>query len=119
MDTNSLLATGHIAGWLLVCGLFFPRLSLFVAAFLVPGAYPPNPLPDLVKFFAWLLVPRFLMAYYIYLDIGTGNIWFWTYLVLGIAGSFGESGYVRHRVVRRTTVSRDGRTTTTVEEEEV
>ena len=87
MDPNTLLATGHIASWLLISGLIFPRLSLFIAAFLVPGAYPPNPLPDLVNFFGWLLVPRFLMAYYIYLDIGTANIWFWAYLIIGFGGS--------------------------------
>ncbi len=118
MDINSFLATGHIAAWLLICGLVFPRLSL-VIAFLTPGAYPANALPDLVQFLGWLFVPRFLMAYYIYVDNGTNNIWFWAYIVIGIAGMFGESGYVRHRIVRRTTVSRDGRTTTTVEEEEV
>jgi hypothetical protein len=32
-------------------------------------------------------------------------------------GFFGESGYVRRRVVRRTTVTADGRKTTTIEEE--
>jgi hypothetical protein len=118
MDPTTLLATGHIAAWLLICGLVFPRLSLLVA-FLVPGSYPANTLPDLVNFLGWLFLPRFLMAYYIYSDIGTANIWFWAYLIIGIGGMFGETGYVRHRVIRRTTVSRDGRTTTTVEEEEV
>jgi hypothetical protein len=119
MSPNTLLETGHIAVWILVLGLFLPRLTLFLAC-LVPGTYPPNPLPDLVNFVSWLVFPRFLMAYYIYLDIGTSNLWFWAYLALGIAGFFGETGYVSRRVVRRrTTVSRDGRTTTTVEEEEV
>jgi hypothetical protein len=114
---NPLFATGHLAFWLLVGGLFFPRLALFIA-WLVAGAYPPNPLPDLVNFAAWLFLPRFLMAYYIYTDIGPNNLWFWAYIALGIAGFLGESGYVRRRVVRRTTVSRDGTTTTTVEQEE-
>jgi hypothetical protein len=118
MDTNSLLATGTIAPWVLILGLFLPRVALFFAA-LDGNAYPPNPLPDLVNFVLWLIVPRFLMAYYVFLDIGTANIWFWAYVALGIAGAFGETGYVRHRIIRRTTVSRDGRTTTTVEEEEV
>jgi hypothetical protein len=118
MDPTTLLATGHIAGWLLVCGLVFPRLSLLIA-FFTPGAYPPNTLPDLINILGWLFLPRFLMAYYIYVNNGPNNIWFWAYIVIGIAGMFGESGYVRHRIVRRTTVSRDGRTTTTVEEEEV
>ena len=112
---NSLLATGHIALWLLIAGLFFPRLALFVA-WLGTGTYPPNTLPDLLNFASWLFFPRFLMAYYIYVDMGTNNLWFWAYIVLGILGCFGETGYVRRRVTRRTTVSRDG-TTTTVEEE--
>lgn len=114
MDPNILLATGHIAMWLLLIGLFFPRLVLFIA-WLTPGAYPPNPLPDLVNFVSWLFFPRFLIAYYIYTDIGMNNVWFWAYLVLGFIGMFGESGYV-HRRVTRTTRNRDG-STTTVEEE--
>ena len=116
MDTTNLLATGHIAMWILLLGLFLPRLTLLIA-WLETGMYPPNPLPDLVNFVLWLLFPRFLMAYYIYIDIGTNNIWFWSYIITGIAGFVGESGYARRRVVRRTTVSRDGATTTTVEEE--
>jgi hypothetical protein len=111
-----LLATGHIALWLLIAGLFFPRLAL-VAAWLVPGAYPANTLPDLLNFVSWLFVPRFLMAYYIYTDLGANNLWFWAYIALGVVGFFGETGYARRRITRRTTVSRDGTTTTTVEEE--
>jgi hypothetical protein len=119
MDVSGLLATGPIALWILLLGLFFPRLTLFIA-WLVPGAYPINTLPELVNFVSWLVFPRFLMAYYIYADIGLNNVWFWAYLMLGIIGVFGESGYMhRHVIRRRTTVSRDGRTTTTVEEEEV
>jgi hypothetical protein len=56
------------------------------------------------------------MAYYIYLDMGSQNLWFWAYIVLGIAGFFGETGYARRSITRRTTVSRNGTTTTTVEE---
>jgi hypothetical protein len=118
MNANAFLATGHIALWLLIAGLIFPRLALFIA-WLGTGTYPPNTLPDLLNFVLWLFVPRFLMAFYIYTDIGVNNIWFWAYIATGIAGFFGETGYMRHRVIRRTTVSRDGRTTTTVEEEEV
>ncbi len=98
--TNSLLATGDIALWLLVVGLFFPRLALFIA-WLGTGTYPSNPLPWLLNFASWLFFPRFLMAYYIYIDMGSNNLWFWAYLVLGIVGFFGESGFVRGRVSRR------------------
>ena len=114
MDT--LLATGHIAFWLLLGGLFFPRIALFIA-WLGSGVYPANNLSDLFNFALWLFVPRFLMAYYIFLDMGTNNLWFWAYLVTGVMGFFGESGFVHRRVVRRTSVTRDGETTTTVEEE--
>jgi hypothetical protein len=110
-----LLATGQISFWLLLAGLFVPRLALLLAAF-VFNAYPPNHLSEPANFILWLLVPRFLMAYYISTDIGMNNVWFWAYIVTGIVGLFGEPGFVRRRVVRRrTTVSRDGQTTTTVE----
>jgi len=112
---NSLFATGHIALWLLVAGLFFPRLALLVAWF-GTGTYPSNSLPEILNFGSWLFFPRFLMAYYIYTDMGPNNLWFWAYLVLGIVGCFGETGYVRRRVTRRTTVNGNGTTTTTVEE---
>ena len=112
---DPLFATGQIALWLLIAGLFFPRLALIVA-WLVTGTYPANPLSDLVNVLSWLFLPRFLMAYYIYLDMGTQNIWFWAYIIVGIAGLFGETHYARRRITRRTSVSRDGTTTTTVEE---
>ena len=114
MDT--LFATGHLALWLLLVGLFFPRLALFVA-WLGTGTYPPNTLPDLLNFVSWLFFPRFLMAYYIYIDMGANNLWFWAYLVTGVMGFFGESGFVHRRIIRRTKVTRNGETTTTVEEE--
>jgi hypothetical protein len=115
---NSLLATGHISLIVLVAGLFFPRLTLALAW--IMNAYPPNAVSDIVNFIAWLFIPRFLMAYYIYTDIGTANLWFWAYLILGLMGVFGESGAVHRRVRRRTTrVLRDGTATTTVEEEEI
>ena len=118
MDLNTLLATGHIAMWLLVTGLFFPRLALLFA-WLATGTYPPNALPILLNFFSWLLFPRFLMAYFIYSDVGTTNFWFWAYLVTGVVGFFGESGFVHRKIIRRTEVTRDGKTTTTVEERDI
>ena len=114
---NLFLATGHLSLLFLLAGLFLPRLTLFVAWLM--SAYPPNALPLLLNFAGWLFLPRFLIAYYIYTDSGPNNLWFWAYIVAGILGFMGEGGYARHRVIRRTTVSRDGNTTTTVEEEEV
>jgi hypothetical protein len=112
---NPLLATGPIAVWILIAGLFFPRLTLALAAFVL-GGYPANPLSDLANFVLWLLVPRFLMAYYIYVDMGPNNIWFWAYIVTGIIGLLGEPSYVHRRVVRRRTITRGPGGTTTVEE---
>jgi hypothetical protein len=118
MNTVDFFSTGHIALWMLLLGLILPRLTLFLA-WLGPGIAAAAALPDLVNFIGWLFLPRFLFAFYVYTDMGVNNIWFWAYVITGIAGFFGETGYARHRIVRRTTVSRDGRTTTTVEEEEV
>jgi hypothetical protein len=119
MNGADLLQSGHIDLWILLLGLFLPRLALFLAAFLV-GDYPHNPLPLLFNFLGWLFIPRFLMAYYIYVDAGTANLWFWAYIVLGIAGFVGETGYGYRRVVRRTTtVNPDGSRTVVEEEEEV
>jgi hypothetical protein len=112
------LTTGHLALWLLVAGLFFPRAALFVA-WLFIGPYPANNLSELANLLLWLFFPRFLIAYYIYLDIGTNNLWFWAYIATGVAGFFGESGFVHRRVIRRTKVVRDGKTITTTEEEEI
>ena len=117
-NAATLLQSGHIDLWILVVGLFLPRLSLFLAAFVV-GDYPHNPLPVLFNFLGWLFLPRFLMAYYIYVDAGTANIWFWAYIILGIAGMVGEGGYVNRRVIRRTTTTNPDGSRTVVEEEEV
>ncbi len=114
MDTNALLATGHIPLWFLLLGLVLPRLTIFIA-WLTTGI-PANSLPDLVNFVLWLIFPRFLIAYFIYADIGTNNLWFWAYVLLGIFGLVGESGVSRRVVRRRTTVAPDG-TKTIVEEE--
>lgn len=115
---NTFLETGHIELWIVLLGLILPRLALFLA-WAGLGVYPANPLSDIVNFVLWLVFPRFLIAFYIYTDIGMSNLWFWLYIVLGITGLMGETGYARRRIIRRTTVRRDdGSTVTTVEEEE-
>jgi len=118
MDASSpFFSTGHFELWFLVAGLLLPRATLFIAWLL--SGYPANTMPDLLNFILWLFFPRFLIASYILTDMGANNVWFWAYIVTGIVGLFGEGRYASGRIVRRTTVSRDGRTTTTVEEKEV
>ncbi len=102
----------------MLLGLFLPRLALFLAAFLV-GDYPPNPLLRPSNLIGWLFVPRFLIAYYVYVNAGTDNIWFWAYIILGFAGLVGETGFVHRRVIRRTTTVHPDGSRSVVEEEEV
>jgi hypothetical protein len=118
MHAAAFLQAGHIDAWILLLGLFLPRLTLFLAAVFV-GDYPPNPLPLLANFIGWLFVPRFLLAYYVYVNAGTANLWFWAYLILGLASLMGESGYVHRRAFRRTTTVNPDGSRTIVEEEEV
>lgn len=118
MSAVPLLNAGHIDPWILILGLFLPRLSLFLAWFLF-NDYPPNPLPLLFNFVGWLFLPRFLIAYDVYVNAGTANIWFWAYIVLGIAGLAGETGYAHGRIFRRTTTINPDGSRTIVEEEEV
>ena len=113
-----LLDSGHIDPWMLILGLFLPRLALFLACFVI-GDYPPNSLPLLLNLLGWLFLPRFLIAYYIFVDAGTANIWFWAYLVLGVVGLVGETGYAHGRIFRRTTTINPDGSRTIVEEEEV
>jgi hypothetical protein len=113
---DPLLATGHISILVLVAGLFFPRLTLFLAWFF--SAAPPNTLSTLGNVLLWLFVPRFLLAYDVYQDIGTHNFWFWAYLVTGVISLVGEPRMVHRRVVRRRVI-RKGDGTTVIEEQEI
>jgi hypothetical protein len=117
---NPFFSAGHIALWLLFAGLFFPRLALAFAW--LSTSYPSNNVPDLLNLVLWLFIPRFLMAFYIYTDQGSNNIWFWAYIVTGVVGAFGETRFAdrrifrRKRVIRQTTANGD-KVTTIVEEE--
>ena len=102
-------------------GLFFPRLALLFAW--LSSHYPANTVPDVFNVAFWLFVPRFLMAYYIYTDQGTNNIWFWAYIVTGVVGMFGESHLANRQIFRRKSITRqtapNGDVVTTTVEEEV
>ncbi len=85
----------HFALWLLVGGLFFPRLILFFAWSGDGHYYPANDIPGPLNFLAWAFFPRFLMAYYIYFNQGAANFWFWAYLATGLWGVIIESQMVK------------------------
>ena len=81
MNASTLMNPGHIALWVLVIGLFFPRLSLF-AAWISTGAYPSNDVPWVVNFFLLALlspIPDGLLHL-----LGSGTPFF---LVLGLPGN--------------------------------
>lgn len=70
----------ELSTWFLVFGLIFPRLTLLVCY--LNHSVPLNNVPFWGDFFLTLLVPRFLIAFYIYLNMGNCN-WMWAYIVVG------------------------------------
>jgi len=82
--------------WLIVGGLFFPRLALFFAA-VGNGTYPASDMPGVLSFVLWAAIPRLLMAYYIFFDQGAHNIWFWAYLLSGLWTLYGKTQYTHFK----------------------
>lgn len=70
-----------ISTWFLVLGLFFPRLTLFIAW--VSNGIPPNDIPFIGDFFLALFLSRVLMLIYIYGCMGL-CVWFWVHLAVCI-----------------------------------
>jgi hypothetical protein len=70
--------TEKLSLWFLLCGLFLPRLTMLVAY--ASHSFPFDPMPSVLEFFGWLLVPRVLIAYFIYERSGA-SAWFWVYIV--------------------------------------
>lgn len=58
---------------LLFFGLFFPRISLWVAW--LTGAIPPNTVPFWFEFFLTLFLPRALICFYIVTTLGWDSGW--------------------------------------------
>jgi hypothetical protein len=90
---DAFFSVGHIALWLLVVGLFFPRLALFFAWLGNGSSYPNSDMPSLLSLVLWAWVTRFLMAYYIFYDQGARNVWFWAYLLSGLWLAYRKSKY--------------------------
>jgi len=58
---------------LLFFGLFFPRISLWVAW--LTGAIPPNTVPFWFEVFLTLFLPRALLCFYIVTTLGWNSGW--------------------------------------------
>jgi hypothetical protein len=85
--------------WFLILALFLPRLS--VAILWLQEALGPFHLHGLLPPIAWLLLPRALVLYLIYLDQGI-TLWFIIHLIAACM-MWGGSGryHARARVRRR------------------
>jgi hypothetical protein len=80
--------------WFLVFALFLPRLAMAVAWF--QGILVPFHLNGIVPLLFWLLLPRILVLYLIYVDQGL-TLWFLVHLLAGLL-VWGGGG---HQMTRR------------------
>jgi hypothetical protein len=83
--------------WFLVFSLFLPRLAMAVAWF--QGVLAPFHLQGWLPLIVWLLLPRVLVLYLIYLDQGL-SLWFVIHLVVALLVWGGSGSYHARR--RRT-----------------
>jgi hypothetical protein len=80
--------------WFLVFALFLPRLAMLVAWF--QGLLIPFHLQGLLPPLFWLLLPRVLVLYLIYVDQGV-HLWFLIHLVVAVLVWGGSGGYHSRR----------------------
>jgi hypothetical protein len=101
MTLHSALVTHTIPLWFLALSLFLPRICIAIAwlqhtmtAFIPPAV-------GLIPIIVWLLIPRILILFWIYQDLGIG-LWFLLHAVaLVIAWGGGGTRIVRRRRVVR------------------
>lgn len=84
--------------YFLIFSLFFPRITMLVAYFMNPAAYPANEVPQWADILLGIMFPRILILIYIYQNMGYENIWFVAHLVVAVLAYFGGS---RETVRRR------------------
>ncbi len=73
----------------LILSLFFPRLVLLIYAFLLPGQFPANTVPQWGDILLGVFVPRVLVLIYIYQNMGADNIWFVVHMIAMLLAYFG------------------------------
>jgi len=75
MDAHAVLVTHAIPLWFLALSLFLPRLCIAIAFLQHSMAqYIPSAV-GIIPIVVWLLVPRILILFWIYQDLGIG-LWF-------------------------------------------
>jgi len=98
MDLHVLVVTqGLLPFWFLVLALFLPRLSIAILWF--ENALAPFHLHGLIPPILWLILPRALVLYLIYISQGIG-LWFIIHLIVAIM-VWGGSGHYHTRRRRR------------------
>jgi hypothetical protein len=87
------LVTHQLPFWFLVFALFLPRIALVVAW--VQGTLVPFHLQGLIPLLFWLLLPRVLVLYMIFVDQGL-SLWFVIHLVVALL-VWGGGGHTMRR----------------------
>ena len=88
------LVTRQLPFWFLVFALFLPRIALLVAW--VQGTLMPFHLQGFIPLLFWLLLPRVLVLFLIYVDQGL-SLWFVIHLVVAILVLGGGGHTMRRR----------------------
>ncbi|MGA8937871.1 MAG: hypothetical protein WB439_01780 [Acidobacteriaceae bacterium] len=99
MNVHLDFATHTIPLWFLVLSLFLPRICILIAWLQHSMVHYIPPVVGIIPVIVALLVPRLLILYWIYTDLGIG-IWFLLHVIaLLIAWGGGSSRiYSRRRV---------------------
>lgn len=80
--------------WFLVFSLFLPRIALALGW--LQGTLQHFHLVGLIPVVAWVILPRLLVMYLIYLDQGL-SLWFVIHLVVAVIVWGGSGGYHARR----------------------
>ncbi len=97
MNLHALTVVHILPLWFLVVSLFLPRISLLLL-WLQDNRLPFH-LNGLVSLVLAILIPRVLILYMIYLDLGVG-LWFVIHLVAALMVWGGSGGYHSRRYRR-------------------
>jgi hypothetical protein len=94
MSLQVLMVIHTLPLWFLVFSLFLPRVALFLLW--LESASIPFHLHGWVPLAFAILLPRVLVLYLIYLDLGIG-LWFLIHLVAAVLTLGGSGGYYSRR----------------------
>ncbi len=94
LQFNLELVVHQLPLWFLVFALFLPRLAMLIAWF--QGSLIPFHLQGFLPAIVWLLLPRVLVCYLIYLDQGL-SLWFVIHAVVALLVWGGSGSYHTRR----------------------